>query len=211
MWYQGGSDMGAELWFAAAVAGPQILGAWLYRRARAEDRAGRRALAPVPLAAAGVGLLYWALGAPEVVLAAPVAVAASGALVVAGGEGGIGRGAVLVGAGLLIWCALLVAPATVLGIEAEFGPLIALLTAGVAVAALGPRLVRAYFEPSREPPLPWFLWSAGHGGWAVMTMILGLPWALIAFPVVAQVLTLGIGLIALEGAGERREREETAR
>ena len=211
MWDQGTLDMGAELWFAAAVAGPQVLGAGLYRAARGADRAGRREFLPIPLAAGAIALLQGCLGVPGAMLAAPLAVLASGALVAAGGEGGVGRGPLLIGGGLLIWCALLVSPVAALGLGAEFGPLLALLTAGLAVAAHGGRLARVYADPACEPPLPWFLWSASHGGWALMAMFAGLPWPLLAFPLVAQAMSLGIGIFALEGGAERREREGAAR
>ncbi|TPE44544.1 hypothetical protein [Amaricoccus solimangrovi] len=207
MWDQGAVDMGAELWFAAAVAGPQVLGAGLHRAARG---ARRGTLAPVPAAALGLAAIEWCLGVPAAALAAPLAVALAGAVVVAGRErrAGAREGAVRAALALslapLIWGALMVAPAARIGVGAEIGPVLALLTGLAALAAHWPALAAAYADPGREPPLPWFLWSASHGGWAVMVMFADLPWPFLAFPLVAQAATLGIGIFALEGGSERR-------
>lgn len=208
---QGSSDMGAELWFALAVAAPQVLGAALYRAAKSMDPAARRTLAPIPLAALAVGGSQVALGVPEAMLAAPASVALAGGFVVLG-AGRPGRGAAPLALGLLVvWSALVIGPAMWLGLAAEFGPLVALLTGLAALAALGPRLVGVCAGVSREPPLPWFLWSASYGGWALMAMFADLAWPFLVFPFLAQALTLGIGLFALEGGREGRGREGAAR
>lgn len=197
--------MGAELWFAAAVAGPQILGAGLHRASRPPSRE-RGSLAPVALAAIGMAVIQATLGAPAALLAAPAAVALAVMLVGFGRPAGnCPGGALAAGFAPLVWCALMLAPAVWLGVEDEFGPLLALLTAAAAVIAHWPRLAGVYAVPDREPPLPWFLWSAGHGGWAVMVMVSGLPWPFLAFPLASQAMTLGIGIFALDGGAERRE------
>ncbi len=204
----------AQFWFAAAVAGPQILGAGLYRATR--SRAERRALAPVSVVAAALVVVLAALGTPAPLLVAPAATALSGAFVVAGSMprpmgAGAGWGAAMLGLLALAWTAVLIAPAVRSAGGAELGMPLAALLGGAALAAHWPRLAAVYADPAREPPLPWFLWSASNGGWAVMVMVAGEPWPFLAFPLVAQAATLGIGIFALEGGPERRERGDAAR
>jgi hypothetical protein len=190
------------IWFAAAVAAPQVAAVAMYLGAtRAEARARCRLVA-IPLVALAFAALQLRLGqpAPRIAPALVVAAATGIALVGLGGEAiardGRPAGVAL---GLMLWAALIGAPAGALGVGAEFGPVLALLTGGAALVAHWPSLAAAYAEPGCEPPLPWFLWSASHGGWALISLAAGMPWPLLAFPFVAQAMTLGIGLVALEG------------
>ncbi|PZQ45373.1 MAG: hypothetical protein DI556_22840 [Rhodovulum sulfidophilum] len=201
---------GVGLWFGAAIVAPQVLAAALYLGA---PPAARGRLAPIPLAALLFAALQSRLGLPAPLVAPALVAAAAAALPLVAGAGAArewrAAGTAL---GLMLWGALLVAPADTLGIEAEFGPVFAAMTAAAALAAHWPALAAAYREPGREPPLPWFLWSAGHGGWALLGMAGGVPWAFLAFPLAAQAMTLGVGLLALEGrAGEAGEGEPAAR
>ena len=197
-----GAGWEGGIWIAAAVAAPWILAATMYLGARRSDPRARGRLLAAPLVALAFAALQVRLGQPAPTAApALVAAAAAGiALVGMGGEG-VARDGRPAGVALclMLWCALIGAPAGALGVEAEFGPAFALLTGGAAVAAHWQSLAAAYAEPGREPPLPWFLWSAGHGAWALSSMAAGMPWPLLAFPFLAQAMTFGIGLFALEG------------
>lgn len=216
--------MSVEIWFAAVVAGPQILGAFIYRAVM--SRSARRALAPLPVVTAALVVVLALVGAPGVLLIAPGVAAISGALVVAGpaarsGDAGKVRAAMILGLIALAWSALLLAPGVrsaavsaplfVPAGAADLGTPLAALLGGAALAAHWPRLAAVYADPASEPPLPWFLWSASHGGWAVMLMVAGEPWPFLAFPLAAQAATLGIGIFAIEGVPDRRERGRAAR
>jgi hypothetical protein len=191
--------------FGIGAAGLMLAGCLFYIRQRPDAR---------PVATGWIGwgcgqivllLLLGRLGAPQAALIAPGLGAVSALLVTTcspGAAAGRREGpALILPAGVILWSLLLLGPVGDLPTAAEIRMAFALLSglvAGVAGLAL---LAGACTDPAREPPLAWFLWSAGYGAAALAAMAAQLDWAYLVFPLLAQGILLVAGIVIL-GSGE---------
>jgi hypothetical protein len=210
MWNAGNAagplGWGAEVWCGGVVVAAQVMALSFYLGARGRAPRARGRIAPIPLVALAFAAAQFHLGVPAPEIApALVTVLCGGIALVGAGGADVRREWFVAGIalGLLAWSALGVAPLGApeagTGVDADFGLVFAALTGGAALAAHWPSLVAAFAEPGREPPLPWFLWSASHGAWVLFCIAAGMPWPFFAFPLVSQAATFGIGLFALDG------------
>ncbi len=82
--------------------------------------------------------------------------------------------------------------------------------AGVsALTSSWPALRSTFAHPGNERPLAWFVWSAAYGLLTLAAMAEGLPWPFLVYPILSQVVSMLIGVFALDG-GESSPRREAA-
>lgn len=66
-----------------------------------------------------------------------------------------------------------------------------------------PILRTTYMDPANERPLAWFVWSAAFGLLSLAAMAEGLAWPFLVYPVLSQVISMLIGILALEAPESR--------
>jgi len=111
---------------------------------------------------------------------------------------------------LMVGYAGLVAASTA-GRPLEGVGLVFVALAGVsALTSSWPALRTTFARPGNERPLAWFVWSTAYGLLTLAAMAEGLAWPFLVYPVLSQVVSLFMGLFAIESGDSAARRVPAA-